>query len=113
METPFNKSRGSAFRKFNLFTSSAGKLQPNELLFNSNISLRDNYHLLSDRHNFSFSKFNRSSDKKEIQEVPKTQDKSLQTEFKNEKENFYKLNLRKSSFKINNINFNINFSYLK
>jgi hypothetical protein len=113
METPLNKGRASAFRKINLFTSSAGKIQPNEYIFNS-ISSQDNCAILNER-NFSFSKFLKSSDKKEKSpEVPKTQDKSLQTEiFSSDKENFYEVNQMIGCFKISNVNFNINLSFLE
>lgn len=109
METPFNKIKGSAFRKYNIFTSSPGKVESNEFIFNSNLSKNDNYNLLTNS-NFSFRKFIRSSDKKETF--------SRETENKKTpiclgKENFHKLNIKKSSFRINNVNFNIDFSYLK
>ncbi len=112
METPLNKCKGSAFQKYNMFHSSASKIIPNELIFNSNVSYRDNYHLISDP-NFSFRKFIKSSDKKETsKETPGNNFSPVSKIFK-DKENLVKLSCKCNCLKINNVNFDINFSYFK
>jgi hypothetical protein len=132
METPGDKSTSGYLGKLNLFTSSS-KLMSNDLKFNYSINNSSKENVFLDSHNrnfFSFSKFMKSTsckkprtyESKSKQLIGSVANKKLKftdcsvkyekDEGENNKE-IHKLDLKKSVFKISNVNFDINLNYLK